>query len=125
MSKSSELDKFIKKYIIDHIDGSGYDLPEIEGEAAKVKFLRDTFRAEYGWHADRVGEIKALTEWFAGLPSSCTVAFYNDEILALAEQWGYLDKDAPPHKQQRILDNWFNLVANKTAQLFKSHRAAV
>jgi len=121
MSKSSELDKTVKNYIIKCVDASGYDVPAPISDKQKVKFLHETFFAEYGWAIARMGEVKALAEWFSGLPSACTIAFYNDDILELAYKWGSLKANATKAEEQRVLDNWFNFVANKTAQLFRKH----
>lgn len=125
MSKSSVLDKHVKDYILENIDASGYGIDTYLSQQQRVQFLYDTFTAEYGWQIPRLGQIGALREWFAGLPSACSIAFHNDEILRLATQWGSLDglsgKELE-NKEQLILDNWFNLLANKTNQLFREHK---
>jgi hypothetical protein len=121
MSKSSELDKIVKAYIIDQIDNSGYSEQVLITDSDKVQFLHDTFMSEYGWRVSQVGQIKALSDWFSGLPSCCTVAFYNSDILDLAVKWGSLPADYTERQADKILDNWFNLVANKTAQLFRKY----
>jgi len=71
-----------------------------------------------------MGEQQALKEWFSGLPSACTVDFCNNSVLALAREWGYLSDSATERQEQKILDNWFNLVAGKTGQLFRKYKAA-
>lgn len=122
MSKSSDLDKTVKRYIIDHIDASGYD-QDPQTDAEKVKFLMATFRLEYGWRAVQVGELRALTEWFQGLPSACNTAFYNSDILTLAVKWGSLPADYTDRQAEKILGNWWNLLANKTIQLSRKYGA--
>jgi len=120
MSKASDLDKVVKAYIIDNIDSSGYEAsPETDEE--KVRFLSDTFHSEYGFRIPQIGKQRALKEWFSGLPSSCSIAFYNHDILKLAEKWGYLSPDATESKQEKIINNWFNQLAAKTDQLFNKH----
>lgn len=121
MSRTKYLDETVKQYIIDHIDASGYLDDEPETDAEKVKFLAETFQAEYSWAIPRYGLVKALSEWFQGLPSACTVDFYNDAILELAEQWGSLPKHRTERREDAILGNWWNLIANKTAQLFRKY----
>lgn len=121
MSKSSELDKVVKRYIIDQIDASNYDDdPETIDE--KIKFLHDTFLAEYGWCVDRIGPQDALREYYMGLPSSCHIAFYNHEILRLAREWGSLPEDSTGKQEDKILDNYWNFMAAKTCQLFNGYR---
>lgn len=121
MSKSSELSKTVKAYILKNIDGSSYGV-ELGTDQEKVNFLYETFMSEYGWRVKQVGFVKALTDYFSGLPSSCTVAFSNNEILELAVKWGSIPANYNENQAFKILDNWFNLVANKTAQLFRDYK---
>lgn len=121
MSKSSELDKVVKRYIISQIDADGYDdNPETVDE--KIKFLHNIFLAEYGWCVDRIGPQDALREWFMGLPSSCHIEFMNHNILQLAIRWGSLPENATEKQENKILDNYWNFMAAKTCQLFNGYR---
>ncbi len=120
MSKSSDLDKVVKAYIIDCINGEPYG-KELETDKDKVLFLRECLNSEYGHMVKRVGEHKALAEYYAGLPSICTLAFYNTDILNLAVLWGSLPENYTEKQAFKILDNWFSFVANKTTQLFRKH----
>jgi len=121
MSKSSDLSKTVKRYIINNIDSSGYQDKAIEADKDKVQFLKDTFCSEFGWRVEQLGEPKALAEYFAGLPSSCTVAFMNQDILELAEKWGSLPSNYTERQAEKILENWWNLLACKTGQLFRGN----
>jgi len=120
MSKSSDLDKTAKRYIIDSIDGSGYDLPGLKQDEDKINFLSHCFNSEAGWNIKRVGPLKAMTEWLQGLPSSCNIAFANHEILGLAKQWGSLSETPTEREEDKILANYWHFMANKTLQLFRS-----
>jgi hypothetical protein len=120
MSKSSELDVNVKRYILSNVDGSNYGVNPTTTED-KIKFLHDTFYSEYGWAVERMGEQKALAEWFQGLPSACNIHFYNKDILDLAKAWNSLPDNATERQEQKILDNWWNLLAAKTGQLFRRH----
>lgn len=119
--KNMNLDKLVKQYILDGVDGSGYDR-DPQTDADKVRFLRETFYAEYGWQVAKLGEVAALREWFAGLPLACNTAFYNDDIIALAIKWGSINAEPTDTQSQKILDNWFNLLAVKTSQLFRKFK---
>lgn len=125
MSKSSELDKNVKAYILSGIDPSNYG-EEANTEAEKIAFLHQTFMAEYGWQVERVGLVNALREWLSGLPSSCNVEFRNHELLEISKQWGSIPEGVKGKKlenlEDKIIENWFNLLANKTAQLFRKHK---
>jgi hypothetical protein len=116
-----QLDQVVKRYILDHVDGSPYDVVT-ESDAQKIKFLQDAFESEYGWRVKQVGRQQALSDWFAGLPTACTVDFYNYEILELARTWGRLPLESTEAQEQKILDSWFKLVAAKTCQLFDGYR---
>lgn len=122
-TKGHELDKIVKTYILSHIDASAYQEQEPADDAEKIHFLYMTFQSEYGWSIPRYGLVGALREWFRGLPSACHIAFYNSDIIQLAEKWGSLPKNASEREQQKILDNYWNLIANKTAQLFRKYGA--
>ena len=119
--KNKKLDQQVKQYIIDCIDNSGYGGEYLGGDHLKIKFLRDTFYSEYGWAVERMGEQNALKEWFSGLPSSCNIAFMNYEIIQIGIKWGSLAADSTEKQQDKVIDNWFNLLAAKTCQLFRKH----
>lgn len=121
MSKSRELDRTAKQYIIDNIDRE-YCETKTGSPKDTIAALKRAFYAEYGWRVEQVGEQKALMDWFQGLPSACTVDFYNDEILKLAVKWGSIPENATEKQEDKILDNWFNFIAAKTGQLFRGYR---
>ena len=121
MSKSSELDQTVKRYLIDCIDATGHDQqPETTKE--KISFLHKCFQNEAGYNITRIGYQKAVAEWLSGLPSSCTIAFYNSDILNLAVKWGSIPKNATEKQQDKILENYWNFMAAKLCQLFSGYR---
>ena len=112
-------DDIVKNYIIDCIDSSDRDLEkEPETPFEKIRFLEKCFVSEYGHEIARIGKIKAMTNWLQGLPSCLHIEFSNYQILQLAKSWGSLPEKATENEEDRILDNYWNLVANKTLQLF-------
>ena len=122
MSKSSELDRTAKRYILDCIDNSGYSETPLNTDKEKINFLLECFKSEYSWAINRYGEPKALVEWLQGLPSSISIVFYNCDILKLATDWGSLPANATEKQQDKILENYWNFMANKISQLFRSYR---
>ncbi len=122
MSKSSKFDKTVKQYILDRIDNGSYSDKELVSNEDKIKFLKSAFYAEYGWMVERSGESRALREWYQGLPSAVSIDFYNTDILKLANKWGYLSDNPAKAQEFKILDNWWNLLAVKTGQLFHGYR---
>jgi hypothetical protein len=136
MSKSSDINKAAKRHILESIDLSGYYPPTIKSgapqppvelsPAARVAALRCIFDSEYGWAVNRYGMQGAIKEWLSGLPTACTIAFNNHEILTLAREWGSLPAtpDTSRRGQSRedmILNNWFNFMANALNQMFHSN----
>ncbi len=119
---TKELNIIIFDYIVRCIDADGYELETApETDRDKLQFLRDTFHAEYDWSIQRFGWTVAFAEWCKGLPSSFNIAFENYRIIELAKEWGTLSAGASERREQKILDNYWNLIANKTAQLLKRH----
>ena len=114
------LDKQVKQYILNNIDNSGYSDEELKTDKDKILFLKQTFYSEYGWNVTREGEHKALMEWYQGLPSSIAIDFYHWDIIKLAIEWGTLSENATEKQESKIIDNWFNLLAVKTGQLFRT-----
>ncbi len=121
MSKSSELDKVVKSYILDCISADGYDATPTT-DAEKVAFLYNCFTSEYQHEIDRRGEILAFKEWISGLPSTFNIDFCNNDILDRSIQWGSIPADATESQEYKILENWFLFIANKTLQLFRKYK---
>lgn len=123
-AKTQQINNHVYPYIVNAIDADGYDAkPETDTE--KLQFLSDTFHAEYSWMIERVGPIAAFAEWLQGLPSCFNIEFTNWDILRLAREWGSLSENATDRQDQRILDNYWNFIANKTFQLFRKHNITV
>lgn len=122
MSKSSELDKTVKLYILSCIDASGYQENEPQTTQDKIDFLRDTFYSEKGYTVKQIGEVNAIKEWLQGLPTCLHIEFMNYRILELAKLWGSLPENASEKQEDKILENYFNLLSNKICQLFSGYR---
>jgi len=120
MSKSSNLDQTVKRYLIDSIYSEGYEVdPQTTEE--KIAFVEHEFHATHQWSIDRIGEQKALAEWLMGLPSIVNVEFTYYRIIALAKEWGSIPKDATVAEENKITENYWNFLAAKLCQLFHSY----
>ena len=120
MSKSSELDQTVKKYILNAIDpdyceAEHGNIPEL------IEGLKKTFYIEHGYNVDRIGEQAAFAEWLQGLPSAINIDFQNSDILELAVEWGSIPENATESQEDKILENWWNFIAAKTVQLFRNY----
>jgi len=120
MSKSSELDKTVKKYILNAIDPDYCEAKENDINSL-IAGLKTAFYAEHGFMVERIGEQAAVAEWLQGLPSAVSIDFYNHEILKLAVLWGSIPEDATEKQQDKIINNWFNFISNKIGQLFRGY----
>lgn len=113
-----------QEYILNSIDGANYD-QITETDQEKIEFLIETFKSEYGWAIERMGTQKAIEEWLRGLPSAIQIDFYNSDIIDLAKSWGTLRQDATEREEDKILANYWNLLANHILQLAKKYKVEV
>jgi hypothetical protein len=120
MSKSSEMDQSIKRYIIANIIADGYQ-QDPETDAEKIAFLHDTFLSEYGFNIARYGRQGAVKEWLQGLPSAVSLPYMNCDVITLAIETGGLEPDHTEKQAQRIVENYFNFMAAKIVQLFDGY----
>ena len=120
MSKSSELDQAAKKYILEAIDPD-YNEADPDDIQSLIDGLKKSFYAEYGWNVEQQGEQRALAEWLQGLPSAISIEYQYYAILELAKDWGSIPEDATEKQEQKIIDNYYNFMANKIGQLFRGY----
>ena len=110
-----------KQLVIDSIDASGYgENPKTPDE--KIRFLEKTFLSEYGWAVSRYGKQRAIQEWLMGLPSSIHLPFANYDILQLAKSWGTLPYNATERQEDKILSNYWKLMASTILKLFNQRK---
>lgn len=113
--------KDVYDYILENIDASGYDKNPVTPQE-KLQFLRDTFRAEYGWHIKRMGEFRAMTEWLQGVPSSIHIDFWNCDIVVLSKKWGRLPANPTEKQQDIIIESWFRFIAMRIGELMRKYK---
>lgn len=118
---TKELNEKVYKYILQSIDGEGYDV-DLRTDEERIRFLFNTFFSEYGYNIDRYGMQGAFREWCMGLPSCFNIAFTNFDIIQLAKLWGSIPIDATDRECERIVENYFNFITVKTFQLFKKYK---
>lgn len=123
LTKRSQLKTIVNNYILNAIDGSGYD-KDLKTDEEKLQFLADTFISEYCYPENLryYGSYqKCFENWIMGLPSSFNIDFENYRIIEIAKEWGSLKPDADDRAEDKILDNWFNYIASHTMQLFSKY----
>jgi len=120
----TELNKVVFAYILDAIDGEGYG-QTFANDAEKLQFLADTFKSEFCYPENLRyygNYVNCFANWLMGLPSCFNVDFENYKILELAKSWGCLPINATEKQEDKIINTWFNWMANKTFQLMKKHK---
>ena len=122
MSKSSDLNKVVKRYILDSIENCDSDIAMSDSD--KLHFLQERFNSEYGHEIERHGQQQALINYIMGLPSHFNIEYRYEAILELAIKWSSIPEDATERQEQKILDNWLNLISAKTLQLFRKFNSS-
>jgi len=86
----------------------------------KIYYLFDKFNTEYGFMVARVGKQKAIAEWLAGLPLN--IPYIHDDIINLAVKMGSIDKNPSNKLQDRVVENYFNFMANMILSIKPNER---
>lgn len=127
-NKASKMKKTVNKknqremifaYILDCIDGSGYD-KKLTTDADKIQFLLDTFRAEYcnEYNLKYYGsEQNTFKNWCMGLPSAFNMDFENYKIIALGQLWGLLEENATEAQESKFVDQYWDRLYMNVMQL--------
>jgi hypothetical protein len=126
-TNTKEFNQLAFNYIIDAINTDGYNI-EAKTETEKLQFIADCFKSEYCFpdNLKYYGTYQnTLANWFMGLPSSINIEFRNHVIIEIAKKWGSIPENATEKQEDKIISNWFNLIAFKTLQLFKKHNISI
>lgn len=124
---TKDLNAKVFPYILNAIDGEGYG-KELTGDKEKLSFLAETFTKEYVFpdNLRRYGSYQnIMREWLMGLPSCFHIDFENYRILEIAKEWTSIPANATEKQEDKILENWFNLIAAKTFQLFRKYNIQI
>ena len=99
-----------KRYILDNLHEVDWNGKTLTTDEEKIEYIFERISIEYGWRAEQVGEVKAMTEWLAGL--DLNIPYQYDEIVELAIAMGSIDKNASEKLQNKIVSNYFQFMAN-------------
>ena len=121
--KTHTRDQLQKAYLLACTDASGYQHEELVGIQARIDFLRATLMSEMGWRITEQGQslVTACTEWLSGLASACGIEYRNHKIIELLISWEVLTDKSTDTQIDKALNNWFNVMANKLAQLMDGY----
>lgn len=99
-----------KRYILDNLHEVDWNGKTLTTDEEKIDYIFERFDIEYGWRAEQVGGVKAMTEWLAGL--ALNLPYQYDDIIELAEAMGSIDENASEKIQDKIVSNYFEFMAN-------------
>ncbi len=118
MSKSTELDRNVKLYLLKAIEtdseGNKYSM------MGSLDHITQRFHGEAQWNIDRKGEQAAMTEWLQGL--AINIAHERYEIRELVTKWGSIPQGATEEHNQKILDNYWHFMATKLLQMLRGYK---
>lgn len=81
----------------------------------RITTLKQVYFNEYGsWNGT---SLKACTDYLQGLPTVCTVPFWNDEILELLADQGITRKSEDA--QAKLIDDYWKACGNAFYNLVK------
>ena len=129
---TKELNQKFFNYILDIVinaeDVKSEYSKEIENtEAARLAFVVECFNQEFWYENNRRrygNHVRGFSEWLMGLPSVINIDYTHYSILRIAVEWGSLQEGATERQEDKIIDNWFNFIANKFFQLCRKHKVS-
>ena len=102
-------------YLLDCVD------TDIIGENAtdkeKINFVFDTFNDEYNDDYNKrryPNESERLAQYLRGLPSCCSIAFSDYNIIQIGKSWGFCKTLSP---EANFVNNWWNCCAVRLIQM--------
>ena len=102
----------IQNYILDSIDGEGYDI-KTETPTEKLQFLFDCFEVEFNYKNNKLRYPNLqdrLANWLQGLPSSISIPHQYNKILELSKN--LLEVDTLSEKlENQIIKNYWSFMA--------------
>lgn len=111
-------------YIIDTIKDSvraADDNKTFSSDKEVIEYFFSAFQEEFNnpYERRRTPNLQArIADYLRGLPSVCTVAFSDWDIIQTLISWGVIrEKDASSARAGRMVSNWFNVCALRIMQI--------
>ena len=99
-----------KRYILDNLHEVDWNGKTLTTDEEIIEYIFERISIDYAWRAEQVGELKAMTEWLAGL--ALNLPYQYDEIVELAIAMGSIDENPSEKLQDKIVSNEFEFMAN-------------
>jgi hypothetical protein len=111
--KQPSTDQF-ESLVLSCVDNSNYEDRELITQKQKIQFLATTLKAELGWmwensNTPYANLLDACGDWLRGLPSACTIPFYNGEILEFWKQSTEEELNYEDQEDRAIELYWINV----------------
>lgn len=117
MSNAKLIDLNLKTILVNSFDFSDSDFDAVNATfAEQAKEVLKSFDSEFNYAQNKIrypNTQERVAAWLQGLPSQCTVPFYNYDIIEQGKKALHLRQDASEKAEQTYLDNWFKVMANK------------
>ena len=108
-------------YVLDCIKNSSRATDEgitFANDYEALKFFFDCFDGEFNYQYNKrrfPNLSERIGDYLRGLPSCCSVAYWNDEILKLGFSWGVLDS-VEGRKAEKFLENYWMFLGLRLCQ---------
>ena len=112
---------FIQQYLLDCICLDDYDIAEPANDTEKLERVVEIFKAEKGWEVERCGPVVAFQNWLQGLCSALPIAFYNTDIIELAQKQGVLPENPTEKQSDKILERYWRYMTMRFFELYRSY----
>ena len=86
----------------------------------KIDYLFTRINNEYGWKMQQEGKQKVIAEWLSGL--ALNIPYIHDDVVNLAIKMGSIDKNPSNKLQNRVVENYFNFMANMLLSIKPNER---
>lgn len=86
-------------------------------EAGKIDYLISRIESETG---EKSFGVASIEKWLSGL--ALNIPFEYWEIIELAEACGSSRYEMTDRQQEKLVDNYFNFMANQIAQMIADHK---
>ena len=108
-------------YILDCIESEDHNL---ETPEQKLQYLYDEFKrvAVYPHNLQKFNSnyTAMMADYLQGLPFH--FEFENYKILRLAKRWGSIPENATEAQEDKILENYWNFLANNIFKLIRKYK---
>ena len=102
-------------YLLDSINTD--EIGENATDKEKINFVFDTFNNEYNdaYYKRRYpNECERLANYLRCLPSCCSIAFCDYDIIQIGKSWGYCKT---PKQEANFVNNWWPVMAFRLIQM--------